>query len=189
MRATKILLVDDNEDLVDSLRSVLSAGSQRSLSIRTAASRATALEDAREHGFDVAIVDVKLPDGSGVELASELREIHPLGDTKPVAVDVRVIAATNQPLDQLLADGRFREDFYYRLNVMRFHLPPLRERREEILPFVDHFLTRECAELGKPVPALSDEAVEHLLLHRWPGNIRQLYNEMRRIAATIEPNE
>jgi hydrogenase-4 transcriptional activator len=119
----------------------------------------------------------------------ETGEIHPLGDTKPMAVDVRVIAATNQPLEQLLADGRFREDFYYRLNVMRFHLPPLRERREEILPLIDHFLTKECADAGKPVPALSDEAVEHLLLHRWPGNIRQLYNEMRRIVAIIEPNE
>ena len=117
----------------------------------------------------------------------ETGEIHPLGETRPVKVNVRVIAATNQPLEQLLADGRFREDFYYRLNVMRFHLPPLRERREEILPFIDHFLTRECSQAGKPVPALCDEAVEHLLLHRWPGNIRQLYNEMRRIAATIEP--
>jgi DNA-binding NtrC family response regulator len=118
----------------------------------------------------------------------ETGEIHPLGEPRPVTVNVRVIAATNQPLDQLLADGRFREDFYYRLNVMRFHLPPLRDRREEILPLIDHFLTRECAQLGKPVPALSDEAVEHLLLHRWPGNVRQLFNEVRRIAATIEPN-
>jgi DNA-binding NtrC family response regulator len=118
----------------------------------------------------------------------ESGEIHPLGETRPVSVNVRVIAATNQPLEQLLADGRFREDFYYRLNVMRFHLPPLRERREEILPLIDHFLTRECAQIGRPVPALSDAAVEHLLLHRWPGNIRQLYNEVRRIAATLEPN-
>ncbi len=76
----RILLVDDNEDLVDSLHSVLTAGSPRELSIRTAASRAEALCDAREHGFDVAIVDVKLPDGSGVELASTLREIQPLAE-------------------------------------------------------------------------------------------------------------
>ena len=84
----------------------------------------------------------------------ETGEVHPLGETRPVKVNVRVIAATNQPLEQLLADGRFREDFYYRLNVMRFHLPPLRERREEILPLIDHFLTRECSQAGKPVPAL-----------------------------------
>ena len=118
----------------------------------------------------------------------ETGEIHPLGETRPVKVDVRVIAATNQPLETLLAQGRFREDLYYRLNVVRFTLPPLRERREEILPFVDRFLTRECAAAGKPVPTLSDAAVEHLLLYSWPGNVRQVYNEIRRIAATLPPD-
>jgi DNA-binding NtrC family response regulator len=117
----------------------------------------------------------------------ETGEVHPLGETKPVKVNVRVIAATNQPVEQLLADGRFREDLYYRLNVVRFQIPPLRERREEIPPLLEYFLMRHCGQLRRPVPAVSDEALEHLLLYRWPGNVRQLYNEIRRILVTIEP--
>jgi len=108
----------------------------------------------------------------------ETGEVHPLGETKPVKVDVRVIAATNQPLEALLKDGRFREDLFYRLNVVRISIPPLRDRREEILPFFERFLMRECARIGRPVPNLSDEAVEHLLLYTWPGNVRQLLNEV-----------
>ncbi len=115
----------------------------------------------------------------------ETGEVHPLGETKPVKVDVRVIAATNRPLEKLIAEGRFREDLYYRLNVVRFLVPPLRERREEILPFFEHFLTRECSNAARPVPPLSDAAVEHLLLYRWPGNVRQLYNEVRRILSVL----
>jgi transcriptional regulator with PAS, ATPase and Fis domain len=119
----------------------------------------------------------------------ETGEVHPLGETKPVKVDVRIIAATNQPLDKLIAEGRFREDLYYRLNVVRFLVPPLRERREEILPFFEHFLTRECSNAGRRVPALSDASVEHLLLYRWPGNVRQLYNEVRRILSVIQDGD
>ena len=115
----------------------------------------------------------------------ETGEVHPLGETRAVKVDVRIIAATNRPLETLIAEGRFREDLYYRLNVVRFLVPPLRERREEILPFFEHFLTRECSNAGRPVPALSDAAVEHLLLYRWPGNVRQLYNEVRRILSVL----
>jgi DNA-binding NtrC family response regulator len=117
----------------------------------------------------------------------ETGEVHPLGETKPVKVDVRVIAATNQPLETLIKEGRFREDLFYRLNVVRLTLPPLRERREEILPFVERFLMRECARMGRPVPDLSDDAVEHLLLYTWPGNVRQLLNEVKRILATLPP--
>ena len=115
----------------------------------------------------------------------ETGEVHPLGETKPVKVDVRVIAATNQPLETLMKEGRFREDLFYRLNVVRLTIPPLRERREEILPFVERFLMRECARAGRPVPDLSDEAIEHLLLYTWPGNVRQLLNEVKRILATL----
>jgi len=115
----------------------------------------------------------------------ETGEVHPLGETKPVKVDVRVIAATNQPLEALLKDGRFREDLFYRLNVVRISIPPLRDRREEILPFFERFLMRECARIGRPVPNLSDEAVEHLLLYTWPGNVRQLLNEVKRVLATL----
>ena len=117
----------------------------------------------------------------------ETGEVHPLGETKPVKVDVRVIAATNQPLEALMKAGRFREDLFYRLNVVRVPIPPLRERREEILPFFERFLMRECARIGRPVPNLSDEAVEHLLLYTWPGNVRQLLNEVKRVLATLPP--
>ena len=115
----------------------------------------------------------------------ETGEVHPLGETKPVKVDVRVIAATNQPLEALIKEGRFREDLFYRLNVVRIPIPPLRDRREEILPFFERFLMRECARIGRPVPNLSDEAVEHLLLYTWPGNVRQLLNEVKRVLATL----
>jgi DNA-binding NtrC family response regulator len=117
----------------------------------------------------------------------ETGEVHPLGETRPVKVNVRVVAATNQPLETLMKEGRFREDLFYRLNVVRLTIPPLRERREEILPFVERFLMRECARIGRPVPELTDEAVEHLLLYTWPGNVRQLLNEVKRILATLPP--
>jgi DNA-binding NtrC family response regulator len=117
----------------------------------------------------------------------ETGEVHPLGETKPVKVDVRVIAATNQPLETLIKEGRFRDDLFYRLNVIRVPIPPLRERREEILPFFERFLMRECARIGRPVPNLSDQAVEHLLLYTWPGNVRQLLNEVKRVLATLPP--
>jgi DNA-binding NtrC family response regulator len=115
----------------------------------------------------------------------ETSEVHPLGETKPVKVDVRVVAATNQPLEQLMKEGRFREDLFYRLNVVRLKIPPLRERREEILPFFERFLIRECSQLGRQVPELTDEAAEHLLLYTWPGNVRQLLNEVKRIIAML----
>jgi DNA-binding NtrC family response regulator/tetratricopeptide (TPR) repeat protein len=110
-------------------------------------------------------------------------EIQPLGEALPRPVAVRVIAATNADLEAMMKQGRFREDLYYRLNVVHFHVPPLRERRDEIIPFLSRFLTRYSEEFGKPGMRLSDEAREHLLLYAWPGNVRQLSHEMRRLAA------
>jgi DNA-binding NtrC family response regulator len=118
----------------------------------------------------------------------EAHEIHPLGEPQPLTVDVRVIAATNAPLEQLVAEGRLREDLFYRLNVIRLHLPPLRERREEIPPLVEHYLRRFGDEQKKGRLTVSDEALEYLLLYSWPGNLRQLANEMRRVAAMAEPD-
>jgi DNA-binding NtrC family response regulator len=118
----------------------------------------------------------------------ETREVHPLGEPHPVAVDVRIIAATNASLEKLVAEGRFREDLFYRLNVIRLKLPPLRERREEIPPLVHHYLRRFGDEQRKGRLTLSDEALEYLLLFSWPGNIRQLANEVRRIVAMVEPD-
>ncbi|HUQ79792.1 MAG TPA: sigma-54 dependent transcriptional regulator [Gemmatimonadaceae bacterium] len=108
-----------------------------------------------------------------------------IGSAKPVKVDVRVLSATNKNLEEEITAGRFREDLFYRLNVVRLTIPPLRERREEILPFFERFLMRECARAGRPVPDLSDEVVEHLLLFSWPGNVRQVLNEVKRILATL----
>jgi transcriptional regulator with PAS, ATPase and Fis domain len=118
----------------------------------------------------------------------ESREVHPLGETRPVAVDVRVIAATNVDLEKLVASGRFREDLYYRLNVIRLKIPPLRERREEIPALAQRFLDQHARDLRKAPPRLTEETMEYLLLYRWPGNVRQLSNELRRIAALTEPD-
>jgi DNA-binding NtrC family response regulator/tetratricopeptide (TPR) repeat protein len=117
----------------------------------------------------------------------ESREIHPLGEPHPIKVDVRIIAATNQQLETLVEQGRFREDLYYRLNVIRFRIPPLRERRQEIPVLAEHLLRRFADELGKGRLRLSDEAMEYLLLYTWPGNVRQLANQLHRMAALAEP--
>jgi DNA-binding NtrC family response regulator len=114
-------------------------------------------------------------------------EVHPLGESKPQRVDVRVVAATNANLEQLVADGRFREDLFYRLNIFRFRLPPLRERREEIPELVQSFLEEASREFDKHGVRLSDESVEHLMLGRWPGNLRQLKHEIWRIVALAQP--
>jgi len=117
----------------------------------------------------------------------ETRQVHPLGESNPVTVDVRIVAATNANLDRLVAEGGFREDLFYRLNVIRFPLPPLRERREEIPPLAHHFLRHHAEDQGQAVPRLSDETLEYLLLYRWPGNVRELGNEMRRLVAFADP--
>ena len=130
----------------------------------------------------------------GVEVQPKLlrflehQEVHPLGEPHAVKVDVRIIAATNANLEQLVAQGRFREDLLYRLNVLKLHIPPLRERREEIPPLVQHYIRKYGDEQRKGRLTLSDEALEYLLLHRWPGNIRQLANEVRRMIALAPPD-
>lgn len=117
----------------------------------------------------------------------ETGEILPLGDTRPQFVDVRVVAATNANLEQLVADGRFREDLYYRLSVIPLQVPPLRERREEIPLLVEHFLDKFSHESQKPLLRVAEETLDYLVLYRWPGNVRQLANEVRRMVALAEP--
>ena len=118
----------------------------------------------------------------------ETHEIHPLGEPHPSKVDVRIIAATNANLEQLVAQGRFRQDLFYRLNVVRLRLPPLRERREEIPALVEHYVRRYGEQQKKGRLAVSDEALEYLLLYPWPGNLRQLANEVNRMVAMAEPD-
>ncbi|MBM3776736.1 MAG: sigma-54-dependent Fis family transcriptional regulator [Acidimicrobiia bacterium] len=116
----------------------------------------------------------------------ESGEVHPLGEAHPVKADVRVIAATNVDLDALVSAGRFREDLFYRLNIVRLHLPPLRERRVEIATLAERYLSTYAREFHKGDLRLAEETMEYLLLYRWPGNVRQLANEMRRLAAMAE---
>jgi DNA-binding NtrC family response regulator len=116
----------------------------------------------------------------------ESGEIHPLGEPRPIAVDVRLVAATNAQLEQLVADGRFREDLFYRLNVVRLQVPPLRERREEIPLLAQHFIDVLSREGQKSKIRLAEETMEYLVLYKWPGNVRQLANELRRMVAFAE---
>ena len=117
----------------------------------------------------------------------EHSEIMPVGDTRPQRVDVRVLAATNADLEQRVAEGKFREDLYYRLNVIRIHVPPLRERREEIPHLSTYFLREASERLGKPDIHLSSEALDAFSQYWWPGNVRQLKNEIQRAVAMSPP--
>ncbi len=116
----------------------------------------------------------------------ESGEINPLGETSPFSVNVRIVAATNANLKKLVQEGRFREDLYYRLNVIPLELPPLRERREEIPPLAQHFALKWSHELNKGRIRVADDLMEHLVVYPWPGNIRQLSNEINRMVATAE---
>jgi DNA-binding NtrC family response regulator len=108
------------------------------------------------------------------------REFEPLGSEQSVQVDVRVIAATNKDLRQLVADGRFQEDLYYRLNVIPIALPPLRDRREDIAPLVEHFITRHASRAGKRIDGIAPDAMRVLVDAPWPGNVRELENTVER---------
>jgi DNA-binding NtrC family response regulator/tetratricopeptide (TPR) repeat protein len=117
----------------------------------------------------------------------EQGEIMPVGETRPQRVEVRVIAATNADLEQRVAEGKFREDLYYRLSVIRIHVPPLRQRREEI-PHLSTFFLREASErLGKPDVQLSSQVLDLFSQYWWPGNVRQLRNEIQRAVAMAPP--
>ncbi len=113
-------------------------------------------------------------------------EIQPLGEQRPLKVDVRIIAATNTDLEEMVKDGRFREDLYYRLNVIRLRVPPLRERRSEIPTIVNYYVNHYAAKFGRSSIRVSPEAMDLLMVCDWPGNVRQLINEIQRIVARTE---
>jgi transcriptional regulator with PAS, ATPase and Fis domain len=105
----------------------------------------------------------------------------PVGATTPKKVNVRVIAATNKPLKEMIAKGEFREDLYYRINVINVALPSLRERQEDIPVLMDFFLQKKCEEAGMPLKTFSKKCLEKMLDHTWPGNVRELQNEVERL--------
>jgi two-component system response regulator HydG len=114
------------------------------------------------------------------------REFERVGGTQTVQVDVRVIAATNRDLKRMVEQGTFREDLYYRLNVINIHLPPLRKRPSDTAALASHFLRRFAAENGKPQLRLSDTALSALVAHDWPGNVRELENVVERAVVLAE---
>jgi hydrogenase-4 transcriptional activator len=113
-------------------------------------------------------------------------EIQPLGEQRPSKVDVRIIAATNTDLEEMVAQGRFREDLYYRLNVIRLRVPPLRERRSEIPTIVNYYVNHYSAKFGRKDIQMTPQAVDLLMVSDWPGNVRQLCNEIQRTVARAE---
>ncbi|MEE9141554.1 MAG: nitrogen regulation protein NR(I), partial [Gammaproteobacteria bacterium] len=116
-------------------------------------------------------------------------EFYRVGGQESIRVDVRVIAATNQDLEQKIADGSFREDLYYRLNVVHLRVPPLRERREDISMLLQHYLQKSARELRSEEKTLSGETLEKLSQYDWPGNVRQLINVCRRLTALAPGRE
>jgi DNA-binding NtrC family response regulator len=113
-------------------------------------------------------------------------EIQPLGEQRPIKVDVRIIAATNTDLERMVAEGRFREDLYYRLNVIRLQVPPLRERRSEIPTIVNHYIDHYSEKFGRRDITITPQAMDLLMVCDWPGNVRQVCNEVQRIIARAE---
>ena len=158
----------------------------------------TGAERRREGRFELAdggtlfLDEVgEMPLAAQVKLLRVLAEgqFTRLGGTKPVDVDVRVVAATNQELEAAVAAGRFREDLYYRLNVLRIEIPPLRDRRDEIPSLVEHFLGEARRKIGRGPTRLSPAAMDVLYRHPWPGNVRELRNVIERAAVLCEGDE
>ncbi|EIH4468578.1 sigma-54-dependent transcriptional regulator [Escherichia coli] len=121
--------------------------------------------------------------------AIEAREILPIGASSPIQVDIRIISATNQNLAQFIAEGKFREDLFYRLNVIPITLPPLRERQDDIELLVHYFLHLHTRRLGSVYPGIAPDVVEILRKHRWPGNLRELSNLMEYLVNVVPSGE
>jgi transcriptional regulator with GAF, ATPase, and Fis domain len=113
-------------------------------------------------------------------------EFRPVGSDQRIQVNVRLLAASHRDLEELVREGTFREDLYYRVNVLSVRLPPLRERRDDIPLLAESLLARAGREAGRPVPVLTHEALAALVTHDWPGNVRELENEMRRLVVLTQ---
>jgi DNA-binding NtrC family response regulator len=152
----------------------------------------TGAQTAREGRFEQAngstlfldeIGDMSLPLQSKLLRILQEREFERLGSTRTIKVDVRIIAATSADLERRVADGSFRADLYYRLNVVHLRLPALRDRVEDVRPLGEHLLASFCAGAGLPQKSIDDSVWDALQTYRWPGNVRQLQNAMERAAA------
>ena len=125
--------------------------------------------------------------------AIQEKEIDRVGGNKPVKVDIRLLATTNRDMEEAVRNGQFREDLYFRLNVVNVHLPPLRERPRDVELLTDHFLKKYAEANGLPTPSISQEAMETLKAHDWPGNVRELENAIHRavllsVDGTVRPD-
>ena len=143
------------------------------------------------HGGTLFLDEIgELPTTTQVKFLRVLQdgEFKRIGSTRPIRVDVRVIAATNKDLIQAIADKSFREDLFYRLNVIPVHIPPLRERKEDIPLLINHFLTEFNKELGKVVEGFSPAAIQKMMTYQWPGNVRELKNKVKQAMVLTRNN-
>jgi Nif-specific regulatory protein len=149
----------------------------------------TGAQDRRKGRFELAqggtlfldeIGDIHLPTQVKLLRVIQEREFERLGGTEVVKVNVRLVAATNKNMEQAIAQGTFREDLFYRLNVFVIFIPPLRERKPDVLLLADHFLQRYSSEHGKDIRRISTPAIDMLTAYHWPGNVRELQNVIER---------
>ncbi|HEX7139480.1 MAG TPA: sigma-54 dependent transcriptional regulator [Vicinamibacterales bacterium] len=162
-------------ELFGHMRGAFTGADQNKKGLLEVAERGTIFLD--EIGEMSAVMQVKL-----LRVLQE-RRFRRVGGLEEQVADIRVIAATNQDLTKAVAEGRFREDLYYRINVIPIVLPALRERREDIPLIAEHFLAKYSEQMGKPMTGISHDALEMLLSHDWPGNIRELENVLERAVA------
>lgn len=132
------------------------------------------------------IGDMPLATQSKLLRALQERQFYPVGSQAPVEVDVRVIVATNKDLQEQVKKGLFRDDLFYRIHVIPIYLPPLRERKEDILPLADHFLKKCIVQMKRDVKAIAPEALRKMMLHDWPGNVRELENSIEYAVAMTQ---
>jgi two-component system response regulator PilR (NtrC family) len=162
-------------ELFGHMRGAFTGADQNKKGLLEVAERGTVFLD--EIGEMSAVMQVKL-----LRVLQE-RRFRRVGGLEELTADIRVIAATNQDLTKAVADGRFREDLYYRINVIPIVLPPLRERREDIPLLAEHFLAKYCEQMNKAISGISHDAMDLLMAHDWPGNIRELENVLERAVA------
>jgi two-component system response regulator GlrR len=132
------------------------------------------------------IGDMPLATQSKLLRVLQERQFYPVGSESPVEVDVRVIVATNKDLEEQVKKGLFRDDLFYRIHVIPIYLPPLRERKEDILPLAEHLLKKCTAQMKREVKAIAPDALRKMMLHDWPGNVRELENTIEYAVAMTQ---